>query len=112
MTDEDRMDDDRIDLSALDPSRSPRWDAAVDRVATMAAERHAARATVSGQIRTAALPVLLLAAAAVAVLWLVPPRSRAPSDRTVELPLRVLDWAHRGDPLSFADSLAVLEGTP
>jgi len=73
-----------IDLSALDPSREPRWDAAVARVAQRARDLRRLRRTV---VRRGIAAGVLVAAAAL-MLWLAP-RPRPPAEPSL------LDWAVR-----------------
>lgn len=91
---------DRIDLSVLDPSRhAPRWDAAVGKVAARALELRRLRRAVMRR----GMAALVLSAAAALVLWFVVPRREARPSNQVE-PQRVdmLDWATRqGDVLEL-----------
>jgi len=62
------MDPDRVDLSALDPSRDPaRWEAMVRRTAARGLARR--RASVASQIAAWSRPALALAAGVALVVW-------------------------------------------
>jgi hypothetical protein len=85
------MNDDRIDLSALDPGRNRgRWEARVNEVAARA-RALPQRRTVSHQLRAWARPVLAIAASLAIVSWagaLVrdrTPDANAPADPALEL---------------------------
>jgi hypothetical protein len=72
------MDDDRVDLSALDPARDPaRWNALVAGVAARAALRR--RASLARALTGYAAPAFALAAAAALAIWLLAPARGAPA---------------------------------
>lgn len=76
----------KVDLSALDPSGTPRWDRAVTRVAERALELHRLRTAV---VRRGAVAIMLAAAAGLA-LWLSAPRPESPRRDDA-----ILGWAVR-----------------
>jgi hypothetical protein len=93
------MDDDRVDLSALDPARDPaRWNALVAGVAARAATRR--RASLSRALTGYAAPAFALAAAAALAIWLLAPTRGAPvvTAETYSESDDLADWALRGVP--------------
>ncbi len=80
MTDRD-PDDVPLDLSALAP-RGAKWEDAIARAAARAHARHAAQQGFAGQVVRMARPAVLLAAAAVALLWAA--RASAPSEARLD----------------------------
>ena len=95
------MDDDRVDLSALDPAHDPaRWNAFV--IATAAAASAAARrrASLSRALAGYGIPAFALAAAAALAIWLLAPARGAPA--MTREPYSESDglvgWALRGVP--------------
>ncbi|MFZ5446461.1 MAG: hypothetical protein ACOZQL_41115 [Myxococcota bacterium] len=95
------MSDDRIDFSALDPSRQPaRWEALVQRTLAAAAPPEPAWLSV----RHLRVPALALAAVAL-LSWLPAlfgePPTRAPGDRAVAL----LQYSSAGDVTSLLESV-------
>ena len=64
------MNQDRIDLSMLDPSRDqPRWEQTVQSVASRAWAARRRRLSIGGQLSVWARPVLAIAAAVSLVSW-------------------------------------------
>ncbi len=93
------MDDDRVDLSALDPARDPaRWDALIAGAVARAAARR--RASLSRALAGYAIPAFTLAAAAALAIWVLAPARGAPA--LVDAPASESDglagWALRGIP--------------
>jgi hypothetical protein len=76
-----------VDLSLLDPSRDPRWDQTIARVAERARVRVRLRRAV---VRRGILAVALAAAASLIVWWSAPHRDPATPARG-----DMLDWAVR-----------------
>jgi hypothetical protein len=92
------MNEDKLDLSPLDPSRDgERWERLVQSVASRALRAHRARLTVTGQMLAWARPVLALAAAVSLVSWggalAVSGRSTQGSQPQVEPTQQLASWA-------------------
>lgn len=110
------MDDERLDLSALDPSRdSARWDRLVTSIAERAAGKRREQLTMTHQLMVWARPVLAIAAALALVSWCGAwahgTTHTAPATR-VEQPESVLSrWAASGGQPSAARMLSVLGGS-
>lgn len=93
------MDDDPVDLSALDPARDPaRWNALVAGVAARAATRR--RASLARAVTGYGIPAFALAAAAALAIWLFAPARGAPAiaAETYSESDVLAGWALRGDP--------------
>lgn len=106
------MDDDRVDLSALDPARDPaRWNALVTATAARAAARR--RASLARTLTGYGLPAFALAAAAALAIWLLAPARGAPAITTESYSASdgLAGWALRGDP-DGAGLLSSLGGSP
>jgi len=106
------MDDDRVDLSALDPARDPaRWSALVTAAAARAAARR--RASLSRAVAGYGLPAFALAAAAALAIWLFAPARGAPviEPETYSASDGLAGWALRGD-ADGASLLSSLGGRP
>ena len=101
------MDDDRVDLSALDPARDPaRWSTFVAATAARAAARR--RASLARAVTGFGVPAFALAAAAAVGIWLLAPAPDASS------PSSASALAPAPAPGSVSDGLAgwALEGVP
>lgn len=91
---------DRTDLSVLDPSRhATRWNAAIGNVASRAVELHRLRRAV---MRRGMAALVLSAAAALALWFVVPRRDVQPRQPVQQQQVDMLDWANRqGDVLEL-----------
>lgn len=106
------MDDDRVDLSALDPARDPaRWNALVTAVAARAAARR--RASLARALAGYGLPAFALAAAAALAIWVLAPTRGSPAltTETDNASDGLAGWALRGIP-DGAGLLSSLGGSP
>jgi len=106
------MDDDRVDLSALDPARDPaRWNALVTAAAARAAARR--RASLARTVAGYGIPAFALAAAAALAIWVLAPARGAPAITTeTDNASDVLaGWALQGVP-DGAGLLSSLGGSP
>jgi hypothetical protein len=96
----DDDDDDRVDLSALDPARDPaRWEARVLAAATAARAAARRRASLSRTLAGYGVPAFALAAAAALAIWLLAPTRGTPAmtrDHDSESD-GLVGWALRGD---------------
>jgi len=110
------MNDDKLDLSALDPARdTARWERRIGQVVTRAVR--ARRWSVGCQLRSWARPALGLAAAAAVFSWLglilrwqdAVPLSSDQSEQAVSVLSR---WAASDEQPSASSMLAVLGGSP
>jgi len=93
------MDDDPVDLSALDPARDPvRWNTLVAGVAARAAARR--RPSFARALTGLGIPAFALAAAAALAIWLFAPARGAPpiTAETYSESDGLAGWALRGDP--------------
>jgi hypothetical protein len=110
------MNDERIDLSSLDPSRDEaRWNRRIELIAARAAAAGRRRLTVAQQLRTWMRPALAIAASVALVSWLGALASR-PSEPTAitatEDPASTLArWAMSDERPSTSSILEVLGGT-
>jgi hypothetical protein len=117
------MDDERIDLSALDPARDgKRWDEMVDSVAAraLAARRRstggASPGPVALQLVAWARPALALAAALALVVWAAAlaaggaARASAPGTTRTEPAFALSAWAMQDELPSTEDVLETLGG--
>lgn len=108
------MDDERIDLSPLDPSRdAARWDQMIESVATRASAGRQRPSPVAVQVVAWAPAALLLAAAAALVVWLAPTgdSARAPSSGAQQpAALALARWASTGELPETSDLLETLGG--
>jgi hypothetical protein len=110
------MNDERIDLSLLDPSRDPkRWERLVASVTSRALAAHRRRLTISYQLTAWARPALALAAAAALASWVgtvVAPTRNGSAARTEPEPAYVLSaWANGDDVPATPRILEVLGGS-
>ena len=92
------MDEHKIDLSVIDPSRDgPRWERLVQSVAARALGAHRRRLTVGFQLLAWGRPALAIAASVALVSWagsLVAPKRGTPATQKQEDPAIVLaQWA-------------------
>src|SRR5512140_747229 len=96
------MDDDPVDLSALDPARDPvRWNALVAGVAARAARAATRRrASLARALTGYGIPAFALAAAAALAIWLLAPARGEPpiTAETYSESDGLAGWALRGDP--------------
>jgi len=95
----DEGDDDRVDLSALDPARDPaRWNTLVTTVSARAAARR--RASLSRVLAGHAVPAFALAAAAALAIWVFAPARGVPATTTETYSESdgLAGWALRGSP--------------
>jgi hypothetical protein len=110
------MDDDRIDLSSLDPSRdAARWEARIQAVAALAAARR--RPSLERQLLRWARPALALAAGVALAVWATALQTEDPltgaaalrgeSQRTEAL----MGWAETGKLPGTLDALTLLGGS-
>ena len=108
------MDDERIDLSALDPSRdAARWDQMIESVAARALEARSRPSPVALQVVAWAPAALVLAAAAALVVWLAPtgsgtPAATPPAQQPAAFALA--QWASSGELPKTAELLETLGG--
>jgi hypothetical protein len=97
----DDDDDDRVDLSALDPERDPaRWEARILAAAASARAAARRRTSLSRTLAGYGIPAFALAAAAALAIWLLAPRRGAPAmprEHSSESD-GLVGWALRGDP--------------
>jgi len=110
------MNDDKLDLSALDPARDrQRWERRIGQVVARAVV--ARRFSVGGQLRSWARPALGLAAAAAVFSWLglilrwqdQAPLSTSQNEEAVSVLSR---WAASDEQPSASRMLSVLGGSP
>jgi hypothetical protein len=88
-------DDERIDLSALDPSRDRvRWNARVAAVTNEFVARQRARRSIAGQLAAWARPTLALAAALCLIVWVGALRHHETTQDTVDV---LSTWATSGE---------------
>jgi hypothetical protein len=105
-------DDDRVDLSALDPARDPaRWSSLVTAVAARAAARR--RTSLSRALARQAIPAFALATAAAVAIWVLAPARGAPvaTTETYSESEGLAGWALHGTP-DGEGLLTSLGGTP
>ena len=107
------MDEQKIDLSIVDPSRDPeRWEGLVQSVATRALAARRRRLTVGYQLLAWARPALAIAAAVALVTWvgrLASPEPNVQLAQTQEDPVVVLaTWASSDERPSPAKVLEML----
>jgi hypothetical protein len=111
------VNDERVDLSALDPSRDPeRWDRMVRSVAARAVAARRRRNSVRGQLVAWTRPVLAAAASLALASWagaLASGRGRheaPPPEQREEPAFVVAQWAASGQVPSTSRILEVLGG--
>jgi hypothetical protein len=107
------MNDERIDLSVLDPSQDPqRWDRIIQSVTARAMEARRRRLTISYQLWTWSRPALAIAATVALAIWagaLASARNHSATVRENQEPAFVLaEWAVSSEPPSTSVILQVL----
>jgi len=106
------MNDERIDLSPLDPSLDrPRWERLIDAIARQALLDRRPSVTVSAQLVAWLRPALAMAAGVAGVVWLAAAVDRPPvqSSGIGEDPaLATAQWVMNGDPRSPWDLLNMM----